>query len=64
MQCYQFQMAITLMKRRLAELGLEGIFDDPALADCLSEHDVTSPHSAADVMSLVRNLQHGLRRAA
>ena len=64
MQCYEFEAVRILMRRKLAEFGVEHCSDDLEIADLLSEVGVTSMEQLPDVVSLARNLQAGIPIAA
>lgn len=57
MQCYEFEMLLRYMTKKLAEFEPNHSFDRLDLADILIDHSVTTVDQAADVVSLARNLQ-------
>ena len=64
MQCYEFESLVSYMEQKVSEFGLSSEYDRADLADILIDHEVTSLDRLADVVTLARNLQAGIRLAA
>ena len=57
MQCCQFEMVLTYMQLKVAELGIKRHYTRLELADILMDHGITTVDQLPDVVSLARNLQ-------
>ncbi len=64
MQCYEFEIVLRYMAKKVDEFGPANQYDLLDLADILYDHDVTTIDQLPDVVSLARNLQAGIRLAA
>lgn len=64
MQCYEFELVLGYMTKKVAEYGMENYYDRADLADILIDHDVVSIDQLSDIVSLARNLQIEGRLAA
>ena len=64
MQCYEFEIVRTMMRKKLVDSGVGDGFDALDICDLLTEAEVTSVEQLADIVSLARNLQAGVTLAA